>query len=99
MAKTETYPFDVSDYLDEDSQDFFLDDAIASDDPAYLAHAIGTIARSKGGLLALERRTGIKRQTLAKSFGREGNPTLGTLLPVLKALGLTLKITPIDQAA
>ena len=96
MIKTK--PFDVASYLDPEGQDFLLDDAIASEDAAYLAHAIGTIARSKGGLLALERRTGIKRQTLAKSFGADGNPTLGTLLPVLKALGLTLRIAPAKAA-
>lgn len=94
----ETKPFDVAAYLDAEGQDFVLDDAIESGDAAYLAHAIGTIARSKGGLLALERRTGIKRQTLAKSFGADGNPTLGTLLPVLKALGLSLKIAPAEAA-
>lgn len=99
MTKMMTRPFDIAAHLDKDGQNFLLDDAIASDDAAYLAHAIGTIARSKGGLLALERRTGIKRQTLAKSFGEAGNPTLGTLLPVLKALGLTLKIAPLDAAA
>ena len=99
MDKIVTRPFDPAAHLDTEGQDFLLDDAIGSDDPAYLAHAIGTIARSKGGLLALERRTGIKRQTLAKSFGSDGNPTLATLLPVLKALGLTLKIAPVEKAA
>lgn len=95
---TKTRPFDPAAHLDAEAQDFLLDDAIASDDPAYLAHAIGTIARSKGGLLALERRTGIKRQTLAKSLGATGNPTLATLLPVLKALGLEIKIARREAA-
>ena len=95
---TTSRPFDIAAHLDAEGQDFLLDDAIASEDATYVAHAIGTIARSKGGLLALERRTGIKRQTLAKSFGAAGNPTLATLLPVLKALGLTLKIAPAEAA-
>ena len=95
---TTTKRFDPAAYLDADGQDFLLDDAVAANDAAYLAHAIGTIARSKGGLLALERRTGIKRQTLAKSFGANGNPTLATLLPVLKALGLALRIEPAEAA-
>ncbi len=86
--------FDPSEFLDEAGQIELLDDAIASGDGAYLAHAIGTIARAKGGLLSLERRTGIKRQTLAKSLGKAGNPTLDTLLPVLKGLGLRLSILP-----
>ena len=95
---TTSRPFDIAAHLDAEGQYFLLDDAIASEDATYVAHAIGTIARSQGGLLALERRTGIKRQTLAKSFGEAGNPTLATLLPVLKALGLTLKIAPAEAA-
>ncbi len=91
--------FDPADYLDEEGQTELLDDAVASGDPAYIAHAIGTIARAKGGLLSLERRTGIKRQTLAKSLGKAGNPTLDTLLPVLKALGLKLSIVPDKELA
>jgi len=86
--------FDPADHLDDEGQSELLEDAVASGDAAYLAHAIGTIARAKGGLLNLERRTGIKRQTLAKSLGPTGNPTLETLLPVLKALRLKLAIVP-----
>src|SRR5438552_2914568 len=88
----ETFPFDPAEYLDEATQGELLDEAIASDDAAELAHVIGTIARAKEGFLTLERRTGIKRQTLAKAFGKSGNPTLETLLPVLKALGLRLRV-------
>ena len=89
----ETRRFDAAEYLnDEESQTFLLNDAIESGDAAYVAHALGVIARARGGLLLLERRTGIKRQTLNKSFGPNGNPTLGTLLPVLRALGLRMRV-------
>lgn len=89
----ETTPFDAAKYLDdEESQTFLLNDAIDTGDAAYIAHALGTIARARGGLLLLERRTGIKRQTLSKSLGPKGNPTLETLLPVLTALGLRMRI-------
>ena len=91
--------FNPADYLDAEGQVELLDDAVASGDAAYLAHAIGTIARAKGGLLNLERRTGIRRQTLSKSFGQSGNPTLETLLPVLNSLGLRLKIVPATDIA
>ena len=95
MTKSNT--FDPADHLDDAGQIFLLDDAIASGDAAYIAHAIGTIARAKGGLLNLERRTGIKRQSLARSFGPTGNPTLDTLTHVLPALGLRLMIQPIER--
>lgn len=91
--KIETRPFDAAKYLDDDeSQRHLLNDAMESGDARYIAHALGTIARAKGGLTHLERLTGIKRQTLNKSLGKSGNPTLETLLPVLKALGLRLRI-------
>lgn len=94
----ETRPFDAAKYLDdEESQRYLLNDAIDSGDAGYIAHALGTIARAKGGLSLLERLTGIKRQTLNKSLGKSGNPTLETLLPVLKALGLRLRIEPAPE--
>lgn len=83
----ETRPFDAAEYLfDEASQRAFLDEAADSNDPNFIVRAIGVVARAKGGMLQLERLTGIKRQTLTKSFGQDGNPTLFTLMAVLKAL-------------
>lgn len=96
--KIETRPFDAAKYLDdEESQLDLLNDAIESGDASYIAHALGTIARANGGLTHLERLTGIKRQTLNKSLGKSGNPTLETLLPVLKALGLRLRIETVSE--
>lgn len=96
--KIETRPFDAAKYLDdEESQLDLLNDAIESGDAGYIAHALGTIARAKGGLTHLERLTGIKRQTLNKSLGKGGNPTLETLLPVLNALGLRLRIESVSE--
>ena len=88
----EVQPFDAAEYLhDEASQRAFLDEAADSNDPTFIARAIGVVARAKGGMLHLERLTGIKRQTLTKSFGQDGNPTLSTLIPVLKALHIRVR--------
>jgi probable addiction module antidote protein len=89
--------FDAADYLErESSRVALINDAIASGSPTYIANAIGAVARA-GGLSALARATGIKRQTLNKSFGKQGNPTLATLLPVLEKLGLELRVQPRDR--
>lgn len=87
-------PFDPADYLERDSsQIYLLHDAFASGHPAYIADAIGAVARARArGLSGLERQTGIKRQTLNKSLSLKGNPTLETLVTVLRALGLRLEI-------
>ena len=41
--------FDPADHLtDEEGQRELLEDALASNDPRYVAHALGIIARAKG---------------------------------------------------
>jgi probable addiction module antidote protein len=100
MAKAnqavETRPFDAAEYLkgDEEAQIFLIRDAIESGHAGYIANALGAVARARGGLSRLERTTGMKRQSLNKALGPNGNPTLGTLLPVLEALGLRLAVEP-----
>ncbi|WP_309612283.1 addiction module antidote protein [Sphingomonas sp.] len=91
-------PFDAAEYLyDDESQRAFLDEAADSDDPGFVARAIGVVARAKGGMLHLERLTGIKRQTLTKSFGPDGNPTLSTLMAVLKALDIRVRFEHVSK--
>jgi probable addiction module antidote protein len=81
---------------DED-QIHLIRDALASGDAHYVAHAIGVVARARG-LTDVERETGIKRQTLNKALSTKGNPTLETLLPVLKALNLQLEVRELEAA-
>ena len=55
------------------------------------------MARSKG-MTALAKKTGVSRAALYRALGENGNPTLSTLLSVIKALGLKLQTVP-DKAA
>ena len=89
----EVRPFDAAEYLtDEETQRAFLNEAIETDDAPFIARAIGVVARAKGGMSHLARLTGIKRQTLNKSLSENGNPTLETLLAVIKALGMRIHV-------
>lgn len=90
-----TEPFDAAKYLktDEDIR-AFLEGALADNDPAFITHAIGIVARAKG-MTALARETGLTREGLYKSFGPNGNPEFATVLRVINALGLRLHV---DQA-
>ena len=45
--------------------------------------------RSKG-MSELARETGLSREQLYRSFSEQGNPTLKTMLAVMKALGLDM---------
>ena len=67
----------------------FMADALQTGDAAYIASAIGVVARARGmGQIAQE--TGLSREQLYRSLSPQGNPTLKTTLAILKALGVEL---------
>jgi probable addiction module antidote protein len=92
--------FDASEFLESDeSQAALLSDALATGDRAYIAHALGTIARARG-MTQIAREAGVAREALYRSLSETGDPKLSTLLGVLNALGLTLRVAPSgDRAA
>lgn len=84
--------YDVVDYLkSEEDIAGYLDACIeeAGDDAAYIAAALGDIARARG-MAQLAKDTGISREGLYKALSPDGNPSLATVLKVVKALGLKL---------
>jgi probable addiction module antidote protein len=60
------------------------------DDPTYIVHALGVIARAKN-MSQLAREAGISREGLYKALSEEGNPTFATVAKIAKALGLRIK--------
>jgi probable addiction module antidote protein len=93
MKKTiKTSKWDSAEYLqtDEDIRLYFqtcLEEA--GDDAAFIAKALGTIARAKG-MTQLAKDTGMGRESLYKALSGEGNPSFGTILKVTRSLGLRL---------
>ncbi len=63
----------------------------APEDGALLAAALGDIARAHG-MMQLAKDTGLTREGLYKALSKDGNPSLTTVLKVLRAL--QLKFTP-----
>ncbi len=63
----------------------------ADDDPAFIVHALGVIARAKN-MSQLSRDTGITREGLYKALSDDGNPTFATVTKVAKALGLQITV-------
>lgn len=89
-----TKPFDAARYFpDRDAQLRLLTDALEEGDPAYIAAAIGTIAKARG-FSDLAAATGLSRQSLHKALALGGNPRLDTLMRVLDALDLQLSVAP-----
>ncbi|MDP3979399.1 MAG: putative addiction module antidote protein [Pseudomonas sp.] len=58
--------------------------------------AMGVVARAKG-MTELAKETGLAREQLYKSFSERGNPTLKTMLVVMRALGVDLTARPHAQ--
>ncbi len=65
----------------------FMEEAFQTEDPAFIAHAIGIVARAKG-MTQIAKETGLSREQLYRSFSSGGNPTLKTTFAVMKALGI-----------
>ncbi|MCC7328726.1 MAG: putative addiction module antidote protein [Gammaproteobacteria bacterium] len=68
-----------------------------SDDPAFLAVALGNVARARN-MSQLARDTGISREGLYKALSGDGNPSLATVMKIARALGLQLTFRPAGQA-
>ena len=67
----------------------FMAEAFQTNDAAYVAHALGVVARAKG-TPQIAGQTGLSREQLYRSFSENGNPTLKTTLAVMKGLGIEL---------
>jgi probable addiction module antidote protein len=86
--------WDAADYLkSDDDMAAYLQACLeeAPDYPSLIAAALGDIARARA-MVQLAKETGLTREGLYKALSKDGNPSLGTVLKVLKALGL--KFTP-----
>src|SRR3989338_1981168 len=82
--------YDTAEHLKTDADIAAYFDACleeAGDDPAFIAHALGVVARAKG-MTQLARDTGLGRESLYKALSGEGNPSFATILKVMAALGV-----------
>ncbi|HTE40144.1 MAG TPA: addiction module antidote protein [Steroidobacteraceae bacterium] len=89
--------YDTADYLKSEKEIVAYLEACmeeAGDDAAFIAHALGNIARARG-MAQLAKDTGLTREGLYKALNKDSNPSFSTILKVMKALGLKL----IPQAA
>lgn len=100
MAKTKLKQWDSALHLktDEDMA-AYLDACLAEggDDAAFIAHALGVIARAKG-MTQLAKDSGLGRESLYKALSGEGNPSFATILKVVAALGVSLRAVPAQAA-
>lgn len=91
MANTvKTLPFDPAEHLtDPTDQLELLTDALATGNAAYIANALGTIARARG-MSDVARGAGVTREALYKSLNEKGDPKLTTFMSVLRTMKIQL---------
>lgn len=94
--KTKTYRWDAVDFLKSpDDTAAYLEAALEDGDVSLIAAALGDIARAKG-MAKVARDTGLGRESLYKALSADGNPELGTVLKVVRSLGLSLHAKPVS---
>ena len=96
MPKTKTTKYDVAEYLRTPQEmAAYLEACIeeANGDAAFVAKALGNIARAKG-MTEIARETGLSRESLYKSLSGERSPSFETVLKVIAALGLKIHAEP-----
>jgi probable addiction module antidote protein len=94
MALIKTTRFDVAEYLDTpERQAEYVSAALETGDAAFVRDAVGIVARARG-MGDIARAAGLNRESLYKALGEAGNPEFGTMLGVLRALGLELTARP-----
>lgn len=92
MGKTKTIPWDSAKYLKTEGDIAHYLEAVFEDgDPALITHALGVIARAKG-MSKVAQSAGLGRESLYKALSPDGNPEFATVLKVMRALGLKLKV-------
>jgi probable addiction module antidote protein len=86
-----TEPWDTAEFLTSDEAIAeYLTLSFESADPGEIAQALGIVAKARGGMAQLARESGITREALYRALSESGNPELGTILKVMRALGVRL---------
>ena len=92
MTKTRTTRYDVAEHLrTPEEMAAYLEACLeeANGDAAFIAKALGDIARAKG-MSQVARDAGLSRESLYKALSGERSPDFDTILKVVEALGLKL---------
>lgn len=92
QKKIETRPWDAAEHLEtEEDMAAYLDAALEEGDASLVVAVLGDIARAKG-MSQIAREAGLGRESLYKALSPTGNPEFATILKVMRALGLRLRV-------
>jgi len=99
MTKTITTRYDLAEHLrTPEEMAAYLEACLeeANGDAAFIAKALGDIARAKG-MSQVARDAGLSRESLYKALSGERTPNFDTILKVLTALGIKLHAEAVQR--
>ncbi|HEV2562218.1 MAG TPA: addiction module antidote protein [Rhizomicrobium sp.] len=92
VKKIKLSAYDSADYLKtEKDVANYLEAVFEDGDPELMTHALGVVARARG-MSKVAKKAGLGRESLYKALSHGGNPQFLTVVKVMRALGLKLKI-------
>jgi probable addiction module antidote protein len=94
----EFHHWDDAETLRTDEAAALYFEACLEEDPgdgSLVRAALGDIARARG-MTQLARKTGLSREGLYQALSEKGNPEFGTIMKVIRALGLKLHAETTD---
>lgn len=97
MKKTSLTRYDVAEHLrTPEEMAAYLEACIeeSDGDPAFIARALGDIARAKG-MTMVAKEAGLSRESLYKALSGKRSPEFGTILKVMNAVGLKFRAQPV----
>lgn len=77
----------------------YLNEALENGTTEEFLLSLRQVAEAHGGLGKLSKLTKLNRQNLYKMLSKDGNPSLESLLPLLKAMGIRLTFSPSHKKA
>ena len=99
--ETKTVPYEVAEFLETpEEMAAYLEACIqeADGDAAFIAKALGDIARAKG-MTQIAREAGLSLESLYKALSGDRSPNFDTILKVISALGLQLSASVKEGAS
>lgn len=89
-----TARFDAADFLDtKKKQAAYITTALETGDADFVRDALGIVAKTRG-MSHVANTADLNRESLYKALGETGNPEFGTVMRVIRALGLSLAARP-----
>jgi probable addiction module antidote protein len=99
-SKTKKYQVLLGEELkDPELSAEYLSESLKGESVDEFLLALRNVADAHGGISIISEMTNLNRQSMYKTLSKDGNPTLGTLLVILKAVGINLSFEARKDAA